>query len=165
MRRSCSRDLRWQSRLREHIQPMTERLLWKTREILLVVFMAQMHDIPKVNVSCYTPSLSTCLPFVKPTKLQWVFKALFRFVYQIRSLGQTVRTIICRWSDLICVSRHHQPIWMGCFNNDIGVINYIATVTLDLTSLLCVTFVSDSKDTCNPQSALQLHDWCAATTK
>lgn len=35
----------------------------------------------------------------------------FSFVSQIRSSRQNV---ICKWSDWICVPRHHQPICMGC---------------------------------------------------
>lgn len=42
-----------------------------------------------------------------------------RFASQIRSFTQTVRTVICKWSDQICVSRHRQPILMGCCGNDI----------------------------------------------
>lgn len=42
-----------------------------------------------------------------------------RFASQIRSFTQTVRTVICKWSDQICVSRHRQPIRMGCCGNDI----------------------------------------------
>ena len=48
-----------------------------------------------------------------------------RFASQIRSLRQTVCSVICKWSDWICVSRHHQPICMGCCGNNIGVSSYV----------------------------------------
>ncbi len=34
-------------------------------------------------------------------------------------------TIICRWSDRIFMSRHHQPICMGWCGDDLGVSNYV----------------------------------------
>ena len=42
-----------------------------------------------------------------------------RFASQRRSFTQTVRTVICKWSNQICVSRHRQPVRMGCCGNDI----------------------------------------------
>ena len=45
--------------------------------------------------------------------------------FTIRSLRQTVRTIICKWSDQISVSRHHPPIYMGCCGNHVGFSNTV----------------------------------------
>lgn len=44
-----------------------------------------------------------------------------KFVSQTRSLRQTVHTVICMWSNRICVCIHHWPICMVCCGNDVCV--------------------------------------------
>lgn len=48
-----------------------------------------------------------------------------KFVFQIRSIRQTICTVICKWSYWICVSRHHRLICIGCYGNVIGISNYV----------------------------------------
>ncbi len=85
------------------------------------------------------------------------------FVSQIGSDRASVRTIICKWSDRMCVSAHHQCIYIGCRGNDVGVkeprddtamprggmeIHHITLQTVALSSpraglLCCIRHVSD----------------------
>ena len=74
------------------------------------------------------------------------FEAMFRLqVYQICFVKSDIlRQTVCS------VSRHHQPICMGFWGTDVGVgtffprssMNSSTSVTLDLTSLLCVALKS-----------------------
>lgn len=73
-----------------------------------------------------------------------------RFVSQMRSFGQTVHTVTWRWSDQICVSKHHQPICMLCCSYNMGVDNCIENIILDLTLLLCFTLWATQKTLWNP---------------
>ncbi len=44
----------------------------------------------------------------------------FTFVSQIGSLSRTVCSVIWKWSDGICVSKHHKPICICCCGNNEG---------------------------------------------
>ncbi len=49
-----------------------------------------------------------------------VSNALFRL-----QANQIFKTDCPQWSDRICVSRHHQPICVGCCGNNVGINNYV----------------------------------------
>lgn len=55
----------------------------------------------------------------------WLWHRLCSDCRQISvvSSRQTVCSVIFKWSDRICVFRHHQPICMSCCGNSIGFCN------------------------------------------